>query len=168
MSDSFAPTALFLDCNNLYHKLRASDEALACGYRGVAATPRLRVGGQRRLKTCVPGGGPVGRVGRRGDGAQVCNLRFDNKGNSLARRAQVGNLRSWGTSRRHVVGRRLETCVPGDGEWKKKWQGVVVSLPFVWGRAHVCACDSYRLFYIDLCHSCTPADEVETFCQTRF
>ena len=45
MSDSFAPTALFLDCNHLYHKLRASDEALACGYCGIAATPRLRVGG---------------------------------------------------------------------------------------------------------------------------
>ena len=44
MSDSFAPTALFLDCNHLYHKLRASDEALACGYCGVAAMPRLRVG----------------------------------------------------------------------------------------------------------------------------
>ena len=44
MSDSFAPTALFLDCNNLYHKLRASDEALACGYCGIAATPRLLVG----------------------------------------------------------------------------------------------------------------------------
>ena len=44
MSDSFAPTVLFLDCNHLYHKLRASDEALACGYCGIAATPRLRVG----------------------------------------------------------------------------------------------------------------------------
>ena len=54
MADSFAPTALFLDCNNLYHKLRASDEALACGYCGIAATPRLRVGRQRRLKACVP------------------------------------------------------------------------------------------------------------------
>ena len=42
MSDSFAPTALFLDCNNPYHKLRASNEALACGYCGIAATPRLR------------------------------------------------------------------------------------------------------------------------------
>ena len=45
MSDSFAPMALFLDCSHLYHKLRASDEALACGYRGVAATPL----GVRRL-----------------------------------------------------------------------------------------------------------------------
>ena len=44
MSDSFAPTVLFLVCNCLYHKLRASDEALACGYCGIAATPRLRVG----------------------------------------------------------------------------------------------------------------------------
>ena len=45
MADSFAPTALFLDCSHLYHKLRASYEALACGYRGVAATPL----GVRRL-----------------------------------------------------------------------------------------------------------------------
>ena len=44
MADSFAPTALFLDCSHLYHKLRASYEALACGYCGIAATPRLRVG----------------------------------------------------------------------------------------------------------------------------
>ena len=44
MSDCFAPTALAFDYRHLYHKLRASDEALACGYRGVAATPRLRVG----------------------------------------------------------------------------------------------------------------------------
>ena len=48
MADSFAPTALFLDCSHLYHKLRASNEALACGYRGVAATPLwgAQVGGR--------------------------------------------------------------------------------------------------------------------------
>ena len=58
MSDSFAPTALFLDCNNLYHKLRASDEALACGYCGIAATPRLRVGAAQ-VESLRSGGGDV-------------------------------------------------------------------------------------------------------------
>ena len=62
MSDCFAPTALAFDYRHLYHKLRASDEALACGYCGIAATPRLHVGAG--WKTCVPGGGPVGRVRR--------------------------------------------------------------------------------------------------------
>ena len=55
MSDSFAPTALFLDCNHLYHKLRASDEALACGYCGIAATPRLRVGAGWRRRSVGDG-----------------------------------------------------------------------------------------------------------------
>ena len=55
MSDSFAPTALFLDCNHLYHKLRASYEALACGYRGVAATPLgvRRLGAGLTFRTCL-------------------------------------------------------------------------------------------------------------------
>ena len=52
MSNSFAPTALAFDYRHLYHTLRASDEALACGYRGVAATPRLHV--RAGWKTCVP------------------------------------------------------------------------------------------------------------------
>ena len=54
MADSFAPTALFLDCNHLYHKLRASDEALACGYcvsrlrRWVMLVGNLRFGASWR------------------------------------------------------------------------------------------------------------------------
>ena len=32
MSESFAPTVLSFVCRHPYHKLRASDEALACGY----------------------------------------------------------------------------------------------------------------------------------------
>ena len=32
-SKCFAPTALFLDGNYLYHKLRTANAALACGYR---------------------------------------------------------------------------------------------------------------------------------------
>ena len=81
MSDSFAPTALFLDCNHLYHKLRASDEALACGYCGIAATPRLRVGGR---------GAQVGGVVLRGTRSAG-----DGSDDSEARHgAQVGGLRA--------------------------------------------------------------------------
>ena len=87
MSDSFAPTALFLSCNHLYHKLRASDEALACGYRGVAAMPRLRVGGSAGWRPRSAGDESDNSEARHG--AQVCKLRSDHKRNSSARRVQV-------------------------------------------------------------------------------
>ena len=73
MADSFAPTALFLDCNHLYHKLRASNEALACGY----CVSRLRRWGVLVGNLCS--GGDESDESDKSEarhGAQVCKLRF--------------------------------------------------------------------------------------------